>query len=166
MFLIVGVVYDRMHTREIARYGGLVHRMPVYAVIFMIFMLGAVGLPGTSGFVGEFMVLLGTFQASTWVALLAATGLVLGAAYMLVLYRKVVFGELVHEDLKGILDVNKREIAIFVPLIAVVIIFFGFYPAPILDVFHRPAVEALVHQLRRSPSSMTRAPISPRRSPH
>jgi NADH-quinone oxidoreductase subunit M len=92
LFLCVGVVYDRMHTREIARYGGLVQRMPAYALVFMIFMLASVGLPGTSGFVGEFLVLVGAFQVNTWVALLAATGMVLGAAYMLWLYRRVIFG--------------------------------------------------------------------------
>lgn len=134
LFLCVGVVYDRMHTREISRYGGLVTRMPVYAVVFMIFMLGSVGLPGTSGFVGEFLVLIGAFKASTFVALLASTGLVLGAAYMLYMYRRIIFGKMVHEDLKNILDLNKREIAIFIPLIAVVM-WMGIYPEPILDVF-------------------------------
>src|SRR5690606_5455843 len=96
LFLCVGVVYDRMHTREIARYGGLVHRMPIYAAVFMVFTMASVGLPGTSGFVGEFLVMVGTFQVSTWVAALITTGIILGAAYMLWLYRRVIFGKLVH----------------------------------------------------------------------
>lgn len=144
LFLCVGVVYDRMHTREIARYGGLVHRMPKYALIFMVFMLASVGLPGTSGFVGEFLVLLGVFRANTWVAMLAATGTVLGAAYMLLLYRRVVFGKLAHEDLKTILDVNKREIAVFLPLIAVVL-WMGVYPSSFLKVTHA-SVDNLISQ--------------------
>ncbi|MBF0267644.1 MAG: NADH-quinone oxidoreductase subunit M [Alphaproteobacteria bacterium] len=135
LFLCVGVVYDRMHTREISRYGGLVQRMPRYALVFMVFMLAAVGLPGTSGFVGEFLVLLGAFRANTWVALLASTGVVLGAAYMLLLYRRVVFGKLVREDLKNILDLNMREIVVFAPLIAVVL-WMGIYPSSYLNVMH------------------------------
>ncbi len=128
LFLCVGVVYDRMHTREIARYGGLVSRMPLYALVFMVFMLASVGLPGTSGFVGEFLVLVGAFKVNTWVALLAATGLFLGAAYMLSLYRRVIFGKMTNEDLKAILDLSPREIAMFVPLI-VVVIWMGVYPS-------------------------------------
>ena len=135
LFLCVGVVYDRMHTREIARYGGLVNRMPAYALVFMIFTMASVGLPGTSGFVGELLVLVGAFEASTLIAALAATGLILGAAYMLYLYRAVVFGELDKEDLKDILDLEKREVIIFVPLIAVVM-WMGIYPEPFLDVLH------------------------------
>jgi len=127
LFLIVGVVYDRMHSREIARYGGLVHRMPLYAATFMLFMLASVGLPGTSGFVGEFLVLVGTFRVNTLVAALAATGMVLGAAYMLWLYRRVIFGPLVREDLKHIMDLSAREIAIFAPLAAIVL-WMGIYP--------------------------------------
>ena len=117
LFLCVGVVYDRMHTREIAAYGGLVHRMPRYAFIFMFFTLASVGLPGLSGFVGEFLVLVGAFKANTWVAFLAATGLILGAAYALWLYRKIIFGELTKDSLKAILDMNRREIAVFLPLV-------------------------------------------------
>jgi NADH-quinone oxidoreductase subunit M len=127
LFLIVGVVYDRMHSREIARYGGLVHRMPLYAATFMLFMLASVGLPGTSGFVGEFLVLVGAFKVNTLVAALAATGMVLGAAYMLWLYRRVIFGPLVREDLKHIMDLSAREIAIFAPLAAIVL-WMGIYP--------------------------------------
>jgi len=128
LFLCVGVVYDRMHTREISRYGGLVERMPVYAFTFLVFTMASVGLPGTAGFVGEFLVLTGAFQANTWVATLAATGLILGAAYMLYLYRRVVFGKLVRDDLKSISDMNWREIAIFAPLI-VLTIWMGVYPS-------------------------------------
>lgn len=132
LFLCVGVVYDRIHSREIARYGGLVNRMPVYAAIFMLFMLASVGLPGTSGFVGEFLIMLGAFEASSWVALLIATGMVLGAAYMLYLYRRVIFGELTKDDLKTILDLNPREIAIFVPLI-ILVLWMGVYPSSFLE---------------------------------
>jgi NADH-quinone oxidoreductase subunit M len=132
LFLCVGVVYDRMHSRLIATYGGLVHRMPVYAAVFMVFMLASVGLPGTSGFVGEILVLVGAFQANTWVAALAAIGVILGAAYMLWLYRRVVFGELTKENLKSILDLDKREIAIFAPLVLAVL-WMGIYPSSFLD---------------------------------
>ena len=135
LFLIVGVVYDRIHSREIAAYGGLVHRMPGYSLIFMIFMLGSVGLPGTAGFVGEFLVLVGAFKANTWVAALAATGLILGAAYMLYLYRRVIFGSLTKDSLAAIKDMSLREVAIFAPLIVLVILM-GVYPAPFLDIMH------------------------------
>ena len=152
LFLCVGVVYDRLHTREIARYGGLVHRMPLYAAVFMVFMLGSVGLPGTSGFVGEFLILVGAFQANTWVAALATTGIILGAAYMLYLYRRVIFGRLTKDDLKTMLDLNPRELAILVPLVLVTL-WMGIYPAPFLDVMdasvanliseHKTAMEML-----------------------
>ena len=132
LFLCVGVVYDRIHSRDIADYGGLVHRMPKYAFVFMVFMLASVGLPGTSGFIGELLVLVGAFQLSTWLAALMATGLILGAAYMLYLYRRVIFGKLTKENLKSILDLNTREIIIFVPLI-VVVIWMGVYPTSFLD---------------------------------
>ena len=142
LFLCVGVVYDRMHTREIAAYGGLVHRMPRYAFTFMFFTLASVGLPGLSGFVGEFLVLLGAFKANTWVAALAATGLILGAAYALWLYRKIVFGELTKDSLKGILDMNKREIAVFLPLVLLTV-WMGIYPNSFLDPM-APAVDKLI----------------------
>ena len=144
LFLVVGIVYDRIHSREISAYGGLVHRMPFYALIFMVFMLASVGLPGTSGFVGEFLILIGTFQVNTWVALLGATGVIIGAAYMLYLYRRVIFGELTKEDLKKILDVSPREIAVFAPLILIVF-FMGIYPIPFLDVMHS-SVENLLER--------------------
>ncbi|MBI08105.1 MAG: NADH-quinone oxidoreductase subunit M [Rhodospirillaceae bacterium] len=132
LFLCVGVVYDRIHSREITRYGGLVNRMPKYAFVFMLFMLASVGLPGTSGFVGEFLIMLGAFEVNTWVAFLIATGMVLGAAYMLYLYRRIIFGDLTKEDLKSILDLNAREIATFTPLV-VLVLWMGIYPAPFLD---------------------------------
>ena len=133
LFLSVGVVYDRMHTREIAAYGGLVNRMPVYAAVFMVFTLANVGLPGTSGFVGEFLTLIGAFQVNTWVVFFATTGVILSAAYALWLYRRIIFGVLDKESLKGILDLSGREIAILAPLV-LLIIFFGFYPAPVMHV--------------------------------
>jgi NADH-quinone oxidoreductase subunit M len=142
LFLIVGVVYDRLHTRLIERYDGLVHRMPGYALIFMLFMLASVGLPGTSGFVGEFLVLVGAFQANTWVALLAASGMVLGAAYMLYLYRRVIFGKMTKDDLMAILDLNWREKVVFAPLVALVL-WMGIYPASFIDVM-APSVERLI----------------------
>jgi NADH-quinone oxidoreductase subunit M len=121
-----------MHTREIDDYGGLVERMPRYALVFMVFTMANVGLPGTSGFVGEFLTMLGAFQANTWVAFFAAFGVILSAAYALWLYRRVIFGALTKESLKGILDLDAREIAVLVPLVILTILF-GFYPAPILD---------------------------------
>jgi len=134
LFLCVGVVYDREHSREIAHYGGLVERMPRFAFVFMVFMLGSIGLPGTSGFVGEFLILVGAFQDNTWVAFLASTGVILGAAYMLYLYRRVIFGKLDKEHLKQIMDLEPREIAIFAPLI-VLVIWMGIWPDPFLSVF-------------------------------
>jgi NADH-quinone oxidoreductase subunit M len=145
LFLCVGVIYDRMHTREIKAYGGLVNRMPLYAVIFMIFTMANVGLPGTSGFVGEFLTLVGAFKANTTVALLATTGVVLSAAYALWLYRRVVFGELEKKSLMDIEDLNSREIFILAPLVAATI-FFGFYPKPIFDMTGN-SVQATIDQM-------------------
>jgi len=133
LFLCVGVIYDRMHTREIAAYGGLVNRMPKYAVAFLIFTMANVGLPGTSGFVGEILTLMGAFQVNTWVALFATTGVILSAVYALFLYRRVVFGAIEKESLKSMLDLDLREKAILLPMV-VLTIFFGFYPMAILDV--------------------------------
>jgi NADH-quinone oxidoreductase subunit M len=133
LFLCVGVVYDRMHTREIAAYGGLVRRMPVYAVVFMVFTMANVGLPGTSGFVGEFLTLLAAFQVNTWVAFFATTGVVLSAGYALWLYRQVIFGPLERASLQTIRDVDNREMAILIPLVLLVI-FFGVYPSAVFDV--------------------------------
>ena len=140
LFLCVGVVYDRLHTREIARYGGLVNNMPKYAFAFMVFMLASVGLPGTAGFVGEFMVLLGAFQVNTWVALFAATGVILGATYMLYLYRRVIFGELTKDDVKAMLDLEPREIATLAPIIAVTM-WMGIYPESFLSIMDRSVAD-------------------------
>jgi NADH-quinone oxidoreductase subunit M len=144
LFLCVGVIYDRMHTREIEAYGGLVNRMPAYALIFMLFTMANVGLPGTSGFIGEFLTLMGIFQVNTWVAAGAATGVILSAGYALWLYRRVVMGDLIKESLKTISDMTSREKAIFAPLV-VMTIWMGVYPAPILDRIG-PSVTALVTQ--------------------
>ena len=133
LFLCVGVIYDRTHTREIAAYGGLVERMPNYAVAFMVFTMANVGLPGTSGFIGEFLTLLAAFKANTWVAILATTGVILSAAYALYLYRRVIFGVLEKPKLKALLDLSPREIAILAPLVLLTI-YYGIYPAPVLDV--------------------------------
>ncbi|XYK81200.1 MAG: NADH-quinone oxidoreductase subunit M [Labrenzia sp.] len=144
LFLCVGVIYDRMHTREISAYGGLVNRMPKYAVAFLIFTMANVGLPGTSGFVGEILVLMGAFQVNTWVAVFATTGVILSACYALYLYRRVVFGSLDKESLKSILDLDLREKVILVPMI-ILTIFFGFYPMAILDVT-QGSVDNLINQ--------------------
>ena len=133
LFLCVGVIYDRMHSREIAAYGGLVNRMPKYALVFMVFTMASVGLPATSGFVGEFLVLLGAFYYNTWLAVFAATGVVLGAAYMLYVYRRIIFGKLDKENLMSIKDLSYREIIVFAPLILLVF-WMGVYPSPFLDV--------------------------------
>ena len=132
LFLCVGVLYDRMHTHEIAVFGGLVHRMPRYAFVFMFFTLASIGLPGLSGFIGEFLVLLGAFKVNTWVAFLAATGMILGAAYALWLYRKIIFGELTKNSLKAILDMNRREVVVFLPLVLLTL-WMGIYPNSFLD---------------------------------
>ena len=133
LFLCVGIVYDRMHTREIAAYGGLVNRMPLYAFVFMVFTLANVGLPGTSGFVGEFLSLIGTFRVNNWVATLATLGTILSAAYALWLYRKIIFGKLEKATLFTIKDVGWREIAIMAPLVVLTIVF-GVYPNLVLDI--------------------------------
>ena len=156
LFLCVGVVYDRLHTREIAAYGGLVERMPVYAVIFLIFTMGNVGLPGTSGFIGEFLTLLAAFKVNTYVAFVATSGVILSAAYALYLYRRVAFGALEKPSLKAITDVTPREIIVLAPLV-ILTIFFGFYPAPILDVT-AVSVKALVTSLEAAGQAAAAAP--------
>jgi NADH-quinone oxidoreductase subunit M len=148
LFLSVGVVYDRMHTREITAYGGLVNRMPLYAAAFMVFTLANVGMPGTSGFVGEFLSLIGTFKVNIWVATLATTGVILSAAYALWLYRKVIFGTLDKPKLLGIKDLDYREIITLGPL-AVLTIAFGIYPKPVLDM-SAAAVSQLVDNYQRA----------------
>jgi NADH-quinone oxidoreductase subunit M len=142
LFLCVGVIYDRMHTREIDAYGGLVNRMPAYALIFMFFTMANVGLPGTSGFVGEFLTLVGVFQVNTWVAAVATTGVILSAAYALWLYRRVVMGDLIKESLRTITDMTKRERAIFAPLVVMTLLL-GVYPRLVTDITG-PSVEALI----------------------
>ncbi|MDG2096410.1 MAG: NADH-quinone oxidoreductase subunit M [Paracoccaceae bacterium] len=145
LFLIVGVIYDRIHTREINAYGGLVNRMPAYALIFMLFTMANVGLPGTSGFVGELLTLIGVFQVNIWVALFATFGVVLSAAYALWLYRRVVFGDLIKVSLKSINDLDRRERLLFTPLILATVIL-GVYPNFILDIIG-PSVSTLVESL-------------------
>jgi NADH-quinone oxidoreductase subunit M len=154
LFLCVGVVYDRMHTREIARYGGLADRMPSYAFTFLVFTMASIGIPGTSGFIGEFLVIIGSFQVSFWLALLGGMGMILGAAYMLYLYRRVVFGTITRDDLKSILDMSPREWALFVPLILLTM-WMGIYPSSFTSFFdasvgamvdhHTAALASTVH---------------------
>ena len=144
LFLCVGVIYDRMHTRDIDAYGGLVVRMPAYAAVFMLFTMANVGLPGTSGFVGEFLTLIGVFRENTWIGVLAATGVILSAGYALWLYRRVVFGDLIKESLKSITDMTPRERAIFAPLIFMTLLL-GVYPSLVTDAIG-PSVEALLTQ--------------------
>ena len=138
LFLCVGVVYDRMHTREIAFYGGVVKLMPLYAAVFMLFTMGNVGLPGTSGFVGEILTLTGTYRASTWTAIVAASGMILSAVYALTLYRRIVFGEVTNPALNGIADMDSREILIFAPLIAGTLIL-GLHPGLVFEVTNASA---------------------------
>ncbi|WP_295732462.1 NADH-quinone oxidoreductase subunit M [uncultured Bartonella sp.] len=145
LFLCVGVIYDRMHTREIAAFGGLANNMPKYAVAFMVFTMANIALPGTSGFLGEFLTLIGVFQVNSWVAVIATTGVILSASYALYLYRRVIFGKLDKESLKTLLDLSPREKFILYPMI-ILTVFFGFYPTPILNTT-AAAVEALVNQL-------------------
>jgi NADH-quinone oxidoreductase subunit M len=142
LFLVVGVIYDRLHTRDIDRYGGLADTMPAYGFVFMVFMLASVGLPGTSGFVGEFLVLLGTFRVSTTAAVLACTALFLGPMYMLYLYRRIIFGTITRDDVRAMLDLSPREKLVFAPLL-VLVLWMGIYPEPFLAPI-RPTVDALV----------------------
>ena len=158
LFLCVGVVYDRMHTREIAAYGGLVNNMPKYAVVFLIFTMANVGLPGTSGFVGEFLTLLGVFRVNTWVALFATTGVILSAAYALYLYRRVILGALTKESLKSMLDLSPREKAIIYPLV-ILVIFFGVYPMPVFDVTSA-SVDALIERVTSSTQTAASAAVA------
>src|SRR6266542_3211525 len=154
LFLIVGVVYDRIHTRDIDRYGGLAERIPAYSFVFMCLMLASVGLPGTSGFVGEFLILLGTFRVSTLECFLAATALFLGAMYMLYLYRRVIFGTITREDLRGILDLSPREKAVFAPLLLLVL-WMGVYPNSFLLPI-RASVDHLVQQVSAAQKTAAR----------
>ena len=158
LFLLVGVIYDRMHTREIDAYGGLVNRMPKYALVFMFFTMANVGLPGTSGFVGEFLTLLGTFRENTWVATIATTGVILSAAYGLWLYCRVTLGALVKESLKSITDMTPRERWIFVPLI-VMTLWLGIYPRAVTDITG-PSVNALVTHVHAATEGMPEDPAA------
>ena len=158
LFLCVGVVYDRMHTHEISVFGGLVNRMPLYAAVFMIFTLANVGLPGTSGFIGEFLSLLGVFQVNTWVATLAATGVILSASYALWLYRRIIFGEITNPALKALQDLSLREVAVMVPLILLTI-YFGFHPNPVLDVT-ATSVEALMADFKANLAAAEQARLA------
>jgi NADH-quinone oxidoreductase subunit M len=145
LFLCVGVVYDRMHTREIARYGGMARTMPKYALVFMIFTLASVGLPGTSGFVGEFLSMVGAFQVNRWVAFFATTGIILGAAYMLVLYRALFYGEVTKDDVRAMPDLNAREMVVFAPLIALTL-WMGIYPSSFKDLIDPSVAQIVQHQ--------------------
>jgi NADH-quinone oxidoreductase subunit M len=156
LFLCVGIVYDRMHTREIAAYGGLVNRMPLYALVFMVFTMANVGLPGTSGFVGEFMTLIGTFKVSIPTATFATTGVILSAAYALWLYRKVIFGAL-KPSLSGIKDLTLRESLTLMPLMALTVLF-GFYPKPVLDV-SAASVQQLVNNYNTAVTAVKAAAL-------
>jgi NADH-quinone oxidoreductase subunit M len=155
LFLCVGVIYDRMHTREIDAYGGLVNRMPAYALVFLFFTMANVGLPGTSGFVGEFLVLAGTFQVNTWVAAVATSGVILSASYALWLYRRVALGALVREGLMTIQDMSRRERVIFAPLIVMTLLL-GIYPAAVTDVIG-PSVAQLIADYQASVPPMAEA---------
>jgi NADH-quinone oxidoreductase subunit M len=158
LFLCVGVVYDRMHTREIAAYGGLVNRMPIYAFFFMIFTLANIGLPGTTGFIGEFLTMLGTFRVNNWVATLAALGTILSAAYALWLYRKIIFGTLEKPSLFNIKDLGWREVVILAPLVILTIVF-GLYPKPVLDV-SATSVTQLIDNVQHAVSSVQSAALA------
>jgi len=153
LFLCVGVIYDRMHTREIDAYGGLVNRMPAYALIFLFFTMANVGLPGTSGFIGEFLVLMGIFQVNTWIAMFATTGVILSAAYALWLYRRVVMGDLIKESLRTISDMTIRERFIMAPLVVMTLLL-GVYPALVLDIIG-PSVAGLVENYDVATAAMT-----------
>ncbi|MEO1490945.1 MAG: NADH-quinone oxidoreductase subunit M [Pseudomonadota bacterium] len=153
LFLCVGVVYDRLHTREIAAFGGLAQRMPIYATVMMLFTMANVGLPGTSGFVGEFLTMVGVYQVSTWAAFGAATGVILSAAYALWLYRRVVFGDLIKESLKQITDMNRREVTVIAPLVVFTLLL-GVYPSLATDLF-APAVEALLQSVETAQAAGT-----------
>ncbi|WP_033919928.1 NADH-quinone oxidoreductase subunit M [Sphingomonas sp. 37zxx] len=155
LFLCVGVIYDRLHTREIGRYGGLANNMPRYAIFFLLFTMASIGLPGTSGFVGEFLSLAGTYQVSTTIALLCTTGIILGAAYMLYLYRRVVWGELTKDDVRAMPDLSRREIALLAP-IAAAVLWMGVYPEPFLAPMRADVTTLLARLDRAAPPSDSR----------
>jgi NADH-quinone oxidoreductase subunit M len=160
LFMVVGVVYDRIHSRDISTYGGLAERMPFYATMFMLFMLASVGLPGTSGFIGEILVIIGVFQVESWVAFLAATGMILGAAYMLWLYRRVIFGALVQDHLRTIRDLRPHEVVAFAPL-AILVLIMGIYPALFLDPM-AASVDHLLARVAEQPAGETATALAAR----
>ena len=161
LFLCVGVVYDRIHTREIARYGGLGDRMPAYALTFLLFTMANMGLPGTAGFVGEFLVLVGAYEVNFWLSLLGSLGMILGACYMLNLYRRIIFGRITRDDLKRILDLSPREIAIFAPLV-VITLWMGVYPSSFTG-FWDASVRAMVDHHQAALAGVTKlAGVLPR----
>jgi NADH-quinone oxidoreductase subunit M len=159
LFLCVGVLYDRVHSREIARYGGVAKIMPVYAMVFMLFTMASVALPGTAGFPGELLVIIGAWQVNPWVALGAGLGMILGAAYMLYLYRRVAFGRITRDDLRGLLDLSPREVAIFAPLI-VLTLWMGLYPSSFLS-FTEASVASLVARHEAALAAPRLAGIAP-----
>jgi len=144
LFLCVGVMYDRMHSRQIADYGGVANTMPVFAAFMVFFAMANAGLPGTSGFVGEFMVILASFKASFWIAFLAATTLILGAAYTLWMVKRVVFGEIANDNVRALTDINKREI-LFLSILAIAVLGLGLWPDPLVDVMHATIDNLLNH---------------------
>ncbi|KIC20958.1 NADH-quinone oxidoreductase subunit M [Leisingera sp. ANG-Vp] len=164
LFLCVGVIYDRMHTRDIDAYGGLVIRMPAYALVFMFFTMGNVGLPGTSGFVGEFLTLMGAFQKNTWVTAVAATGVIFSAGYALWLYRRVVFGDLIKGSLMGIKDMSARERFVFAPLVVMTLLL-GVYPSLVTDIIS-PSTEALIANFNQSLAAADTAPAATQIASH
>ena len=159
LFLCVGVIYDRIHTREIARYGGLAQRMPAYATVFLLFTMASLGLPGTAGFVGEFLVLIGAFKVNLWLSLLMGTTMILSAAYMLYLYRRVVFGTITRDDLRGILDLSPREVAVFAPLVLLTL-WMGIYPSSFTQFFDA-TVAAMVENHQAALSATRLAGAAP-----
>ena len=148
LFLCVGVMYDRLHSRQISDYGGVVNTMPVFAAFMVLFAMANAGLPGTSGFVGEFMVILSAFKANFWIAFAAATTLIFGAAYTLWMVKRVIFGEVTNEGVKTLTDINNREF-LFLGILAVVVLLLGIWPAPLLDVMNA-SVNHLVVQITQS----------------
>jgi NADH-quinone oxidoreductase subunit M len=144
MFLCVGVMYDRMHSRQIADYGGVANTMPVFAAFMVFFAMANAGLPGTSGFVGEFMVILASFKASFWIAFLAATTLILGAAYTLWMIKRVIFGEVANDKVAALTDINKREF-LFLALLALAVLGLGLWPDPLVEVMHATIDNLLNH---------------------
>jgi NADH-quinone oxidoreductase subunit M len=164
LFLCVGVVYDRLHTRDIGRYGGMAINMPRYAAIFMVFMLASIGLPGTSGFVGEFLSMQGAFLANSWYGAIAALGVILGAAYMLWLYRRLFYGHLTKDDVRAMPDVNAREIVMFAPLL-VLVLWIGIHPATFRNVY-APSLEKALSDFKTQTQPQPIVAATPQEVPH